>query len=137
MRLRERVERWFMNDFQRALRDPAQYEAQVDAAAILDDLRSGRAGVRDPESRQYMTAAIEDEFRAHGKLTIAGLVDQYGTLDQAMKGPYDRSLYEPLLTGRLGAHLAADYLIRRANAIADGVKPGAAELLAQAFDVRA
>ena len=133
MRLMDRIDRWFMDPQQRALTDPKQYSAPLDADAVIEEIRSGRAGIRDAESKGLMMSSARDEVAARGKLTISGIVGQVQSLDIALDRPHDNSLHQFGVEARLGADLLADYLVRRANQIAATVKQGATESLAGAF----
>src|SRR5258708_7970534 len=127
------LSRLFMDGYQRALTDPAQYTAAIDAKAVIEELSSGKSGIRDYESLGYMKGAAESELENHGKLTIAGVAEQAQSLGFALGQPHHQCLHEFGVTAKLGAEMLADYLIRRANKLAEGIKPGASEELARAF----
>lgn len=134
VRLRDRIARLFMDDAQRSLHEPQRYREHVDARAILAEVDAGAAGRMDHETLGAMRSAIRDlGIDRDGYLTIARVVDAKRSMDEALSQPHDPSLHEFGVIANCGHSALASYLIGRANLLSQGIKPGASQMLAQAF----
>ena len=125
--------RLFMDDYQRRLDDPAQYRAPVDAKTLIADIKSGATGTTYHETVDAMVSSAEDELRRSGKITLAGVVEQKDSMEAALSSFHPECLHEFGVMAKLGSTMLADHLVTRLNLLSRGIKPGAAELLADAF----
>ena len=123
-----------MDDAQRSLTDPSRYRERVDARTILGEIDAGCAGHLDPETFGAMRSAIVDlGIDRDGALTIERVVAAEERMSFSLSQPHDASLHEVGIIANCGNSALASYLIRRANRLAQEIKPGAEEMLAQAF----
>lgn len=121
--------RLFMDPHQRQLRRPEDYRAPLDVEAIRAEVRGA---VKDPESRDLMLSELAD-YGAAKPLTLARVVEDGYSLREATSRATDRALHELGVEATLGAELMTGFLIRRANQLADGIRPGAAAALGDAL----
>jgi hypothetical protein len=121
--------RWLMDPEQRALTNPADYDLPIDPELIKKEIPGATP---DPEMREYMMQALSG-FGPGRELTIRALVDQMDSLTPHIHRAVDADLRETLVVARLGDEAVVNHLIRRANALAKTVKPGANDLLGGAF----
>ena len=127
------IKRLFMDPSQRALANPDDYRKPLDVDQIIKEVKSGKAGITDPEAIGYMVSAADSFEHRDKPLTIEGCVDDVHSLTYALKREGDRSLREFGIGARLGSDFLASYLIRRANQIAATIRPGAQQGLGGAF----
>jgi len=113
--------RLLMDPHQKALTRPEDFKRPLDPAQIKAEIR---AQVTDHESRELMLDAVSG-FGPQRPLTLAGVVDDLYSLQDATRRETDRHLHEFGVGASLGAHFVVGFLTRRANQLADGIKPGA------------
>lgn len=129
------LQRLFMDAHQRRLTDPSQYRAPVDREAVLAELEAGASGVTCHETLPSMKRAAK-EIDEGKPLTIAKVADSYDRMLGAVKRPHDRCFHEFAVITLAGDRALLDYLITRANKLADGIQPGAQAALGGAFEPR-
>ena len=108
--------RLFMNPYQKALDNPANYERALDPSKVKSELKAKRAG-RCPETIAFMLSEIDSIVDRKRPLSIAQVVDDKRSLQSALSRPHDPSLHEFGICAHMGAESLASYLIQRANDI--------------------
>ena len=121
-----------MDPYQKQLTDPSQYRVPVDRAEVMKEIEAGASGVRDHETMSFMKRAV-NEVNEGGDLTIAHAASSYESMRRATRSAPDRSLAEFGVLAACGDAALTNYLIRRANLLAQGIKPGAQQVMADAF----
>ena len=127
------IARLFMDPYQKQLVDPRQFKAPVDREQIMAELDAGAAGRQDHQTMQFMRRAVRD-VNEGGPLTIAAVADSFQSLQSSLRWTTDRSLHEFGVLASVGDRALLSYLIERANRLAEGIHPGAAQQLKGAFD---
>ena len=127
--------RLLMDSTQRQLVDPGQYRAPLDRDQIMAEVDAGATGVRDHETMQFLRRSVK-EVNEGGPLTIAAVSDSFESLQRELGRTSDRSLHEFGVLASCGDRALLSYLVQRANRLAEGIRPGAAEQLKGAFDAR-
>jgi len=125
------IARLFMDSHQRALTNSKDYDRALDPGQIRAEIKGGE-GHYGSEMKGYLLDAVETASK-DGPLTIRAAVRDFYAMDDALKRPHDNSLHEFGVTARLGSKVLADFLISRANKLAEGIKPGAQSAMSQAF----
>lgn len=125
--------RLFMDSHQKQLVDPRAYRAPLDRAQILAEVDAGKAGRQDHETMAFLRRSIM-EVNEGGPLTIAQVADSYDAMVSAISRNSERSLHEFGVLAAVGDRALLQYLIQRANRLAEGIQPGAAAQLGGAFD---
>lgn len=113
--------RLFMDPHQRQLTRPEDYKAPLDLAQVKSEVA---AKTKDPESRSLMLEALSG-FGPQRPLTVAGVVKDAYSLREATASTTDNTMHQYGVEATLGADMVTSFLIRRANQLADGIKPGA------------
>ena len=123
------LDRLFMDPHQKQLTRPQDYKAPLDVEQVKAEVS---AQVKDYETRSLMLAELSG-FGPARPLTIAGVVQDGYALSAAMDRNTDGALHQFGVEAKLGASLVTGFLTRRANQLADGIKPGASTLLGSAL----
>ncbi len=120
-----------MNDVQRSLVNPQDYQAPIDRQQLLAEVKAGKHGQLGHEVGPFVQSAITDTNK-DGPLSLEAVVKARESMRTALSGSYDRCYAE---FGKL-SFCADDMLVRilvdRANSLAKSVIPGAQEHLGQA-----
>lgn len=127
------MQRLFMDSHQKQLVDPNQYRQPLDREQILKEIDAGASGVRCHETLPALRRAVM-ETNEGGPLTIAKVADAYESTLSSVRGPHERCYHDFLTIALAGDNALLSYLTRRANDLAQGIKPGAAAVLGRAFD---
>lgn len=127
------LQRLFMDSHQKRLTDPAAYKAPVDRDQVLAEIDAGASGIRCHETLPAMRRSLQ-EINEGGPLTIAKVADSFESMHKAISRPHDRCFHDFGVLALAGDRALLDYLITRANNLADGIQPGAKAELGGAFD---
>jgi hypothetical protein len=119
----------FYNGYQRALVDRKAYDRPM----LAEEIRPEIDGIKDYETRTLMQRAFTDAIDKDGYITLARVVGQDESLENALRYELDNSMHEVGVELKLGTSLLADHLLRRANRIAKEIKPGAKQALGGAL----
>ena len=124
------MRRLLMDSHQKRLTDPAAYDAPVNREQVLAAIDAGRAG-RDHETHDFMRRSAKD-IAAGTPLTIRKVADSFERSRRNIPGADPAYGDFPQLTF-CGDSALLEFLIARANAVAEGVRPGADAVFGQAF----
>lgn len=125
------LSRLMMTPTQRNLTDPAAFGEKVSRSEVLAGIQSECKGY-DHERLAWMQRSAK-EIGSGPTLTIAQVERSRDASKAARDRGYDRAYGEFPILSALGDDALLQFMVARANRLAEGIQPGAKAMLSDAF----